>query len=425
MDPNQYPSFLTFDANSTNAEMFREDFVCNAFLSIQGCGLEQQLEAVYRSIVVHNAREMPGNTDPNAGFIRNNAVFAIVIVSDEEDGSVRDCRYAERDARGRPLPCQDALSVFDSTSPNWSSADLNLRFYMYRVGSPQDPTWPLDRYIDPANPNRGFLSVKPGHPDQVIFASIAGVPINLPMTSNGSVDYDMLLGRDGMGGFTGMSPEGPVSMQQANMDPMCTQRVVPACRREGSSFDPRACDTTAQYFAWPSRRLAEVARRFGQNGTISSICRSNYSDALRQIVERIQQRLAGRCLPRALQTTPETCGGSRTMNCAMPGTPVRVNCVVRETLPATVRASEWCTAAHGRAPAGRDRATGREVCQVTQVEVPLGGQAPAGAHGYFYDTSPDPSAPECRQRISFTMGDSLPNGAEARIECVQTSSGTN
>jgi hypothetical protein len=215
-------------------------------------------------------------------------------------------------------------------------------------------------------------------------------------------------------------------MQQANMDPMCTQRVVPACRREGSSYDPRACDTTAQYFAWPSRRLAQVAQRFGQNGTISSICRSNYSDALRQIVERIQQRLAGRCLPRALQTDPpEACSATRMSNCFMPGQAVRVNCVVRETLPAAIQAAQWCTAEHGRAPAGRDRATGREVCLVTQVPVPIGMQPPAGAHGYFYDTSPDPSAPECRQRISFTMGDSLPNGAEARIECVQTSSGTN
>src|SRR5581483_12127258 len=98
--------------------------------------------------------------------------------------------------------------------------------------------------------------------------------------------------------------------RQRNMDPNCTTRTVPACRREGTTWDPAhpTCDTASQYFAWPSRRIVQVARVFAehyQNGTISSICRSDYSSALSQIVQRIQNRLAGRCLPRTLQTNPE------------------------------------------------------------------------------------------------------------------------
>src|SRR5581483_5128873 len=146
-DPNQYPSFLTFDATMTSDPMyaanFRDDFVCNAFLAIQGCGLEAQLESAYRALVIHNPRAEAGNRDPNAGFVRDDAVLGIVMLTDEEDGSVRDCRYAERDASGRPRPCNDALSVYDVTSPAWSSSDLNLRFYMYQPGGPQDPNWTL------------------------------------------------------------------------------------------------------------------------------------------------------------------------------------------------------------------------------------------------------------------------------------------
>jgi len=444
---DQYPNFLEFNSDNIATmpgyvNSFREDFVCNALLSVGGCGLEQQLESAYRALVIRQSRAgIPGNMDPNAGFVREGAVLAIVLVTDEEDGSVRDCRYAEPgdpDGVCRPMTGRgSALEVFDSTNPNWSSADLNLRFYLYTPGGAQDPTWPINRYIDPMRPARGFTSLKPGRPDLVIFASIAGVPINLPQVAGSSdpsdpanIDWSTLLGRmpDGSDGFTGMSTEGPVSMRQRNPDTNCATRVVPACRREGSTFMPDACDTTRQYFAWPSRRIAEVARRFAttyQNGAISSICRGDYSEALRQIVQRIQNRLAGRCLPRVLDTTPRLCtpGAPRTdasVACVepTPTTTVQVNCVVRESLPGTVRAADWCVPGRGRRPGGLDT-NRRETCLVNQLPVVLG-QRPAGGEGFFYDTTPDEGAGACPQRISFTSNAGLANGASAIIECVQS-----
>ncbi len=295
-DPNQYPSFLTFDAASTDPAVFRDDFVCNAYLRFGGCGIEQQLEAAYRALVVHDARARPGNTSPNAGFVRDGAVLAIVLLTDEEDGSVRDCRFAEAG-----VACSDAISVFDSATSRWASGDLNLRFYLYAPGSAQDPTWPLERYMDPAHPARGFTSLKPGHPEDVVFAALAGVPMQLPTTSTGGTDWGALLGRnpDGSDGLVAMSAEGPISMRQRNIDPACSTRVVPACRREGSTYNPAmpACDTTAQYYAWPSRRIANVARRFDETygtGLVRSICRNDDTDAVRAIAGLVQRRLAGR-----------------------------------------------------------------------------------------------------------------------------------
>jgi len=291
-EPNQYPSFLTFSAASTTPTEFRDDVVCNAYLSTGGCGLEQQLESAYRALVVRNPRARPGNTDPNAGFVRDDAVLGIVMLTDEEDGSVRDCRYAEPG-----VPCTDAIEVFDGTSEGWASRDLNLRFYLYTPGSSQDPTWNIDRYINPARPSRGFTSLKPGAPQLVVFGAIAGVPMNLPPRSGVVVDWDTLLGRtpDGSDGLTAMSAEGPVSMRQRNMDPSCPSRVVPACRREGSSYDPArpACDTMVQYFALPSRRVAQVVRRFDEtyrNGVIGSICRNDYSEFMRAFARQVTSR---------------------------------------------------------------------------------------------------------------------------------------
>ncbi|MFO0604512.1 MAG: hypothetical protein U0324_15125 [Polyangiales bacterium] len=288
-DPEAYPAFLTFDADGSDAAAFRDDFVCNAYLSTGGCGLEQQLESAYRALVVHNPRAQPGNTDPNAGFVRDDAVLGIVVLTDEEDGSTRDCRYAENG-----VPCADATSVFDIMSTQWAGGDLNLRFYLYAPGSPQDPTWPIDRYIDRHHPARGFTSLKPGHPERVVFAAIAGVPLDLP-TRGERVDWDALLGRssDGADGYVGESAEGPVSMRPRNLDPGCPTRVVPACRREGTR-PGASCRQSAQYFAQPSRRVAQVARAFDEaygNGTVSSICRNDYAPALRGLVSRIQSQL--------------------------------------------------------------------------------------------------------------------------------------
>jgi hypothetical protein len=423
-NPDVYPSFLTFEASATNANEFRDDFICNAYLNSEGCGLEQQLESAYRALVSHNARAMPGNTDPNAGFVRDDAVLAIVMLTDEEDGSVRDCRFAEPG-----FPCENGTEVYDSQSSAWGSADLNLRFYKYTPGTAQDPTWSIDRYIDPMRPNRGFLSLKPGRPELVIFSAIAGVPITLPMrtTSQGErVDWNALLGTapNGSDGLVGMSPEGAISMRQNNSNHACTDHVVPACRREGSA-PTDSCLASVQYYASPSRRIARVAQRFSElhdNGTISSICKNDYTSALSQIVERIGARTAVRCLPRALETTPPICTSTVTRNCAMPGTSVTVNCTVREILPVGTTAATACRAARGRTPTDRDTTTGRAACLVQQVALPLGGVPPAGQVGFFYDTRTNPSAPDCRQNVRFTEGAEPVPGSTSVIECVQANS---
>jgi hypothetical protein len=287
---DQFPPFLLFDASFSNATMFTEEIACTAVLSIGGCGLEQQLEAAYRAVRVHDASRRVGNTDVNAGFLRDDSVFALLLLTDEEDGSVRDCRWTESgDPDGDCSRRMSATAVFDTTSPDWASVDLNLRGYLYIPGSAQDPTWNLNRYVDPANPRRGFLGVRPGRERDVVFGAITGVPL-------GMTDLDALLGAaaDGSQGYTGMSAEGPVSMRQRNMDPNCSTRVVPACRREGSDYVPEACDTTRQYFALPARRIVEVARRVQAtvgNGVVGSICANDYAPTMRAFAAKVSARL--------------------------------------------------------------------------------------------------------------------------------------
>lgn len=266
---------------------------CHATLGTAGCGVEQPLEAALRALT-----SRAGASGPNAGFLRRDAVLAVLVVSDEDDGSVRDCR--QHDGVG---PCVDARSVWEPGSSAWASPDLNLRFYLYTPQSAQDPTWPLDRYVDPQRLNRGLLGLKPGHPERVVFGAVTGVPLALPARPDGGTDWRVLLGAspDGRDGYAGDSAEGRVSMRAADRDPACPNRVVPACRARGSSASRAGCDLASQYYAWPARRLAEVARRLDEsglcgggpcrNGMVASICDAGDSSPLSRFAGMVARRL--------------------------------------------------------------------------------------------------------------------------------------
>ena len=314
---------------------------------------------------------------------------------------------------------------------------------MYQTCSAQDPTWPIERYVDPANPTAGLLSLKPNHPERILFAAIAGVPLTIPTVGTGAgatTDWDRLLGApsargadDFCGRDTSMlgaltSAEGPISMQQANADTACPMRVVPACRREGSPYSPTACTSDLQYFAWPSRRIIEVARRFDQdpvcngaacgNGLVTSICSNNYGSAMQQIVTKIQSRLVVPCLPRVLQTTTDASNH------------VTVQCVVRETLPVEIDACDPTHALNDpmvngvRAPMHQMVAgVNRRVCEIDQVATDSSSHEALPGTGWFYDVTPNPASPQCTQRISFTS-DAVPvNGSTTSLECIQSVTG--
>jgi hypothetical protein len=73
-----------------------ETFSCIARLGTEGCGFEQQLEAMRRAL--------DGSVPENAGFLREDARLAIVFVSDEDDCSVKNLEMFDLTtvALGRP-----------------------------------------------------------------------------------------------------------------------------------------------------------------------------------------------------------------------------------------------------------------------------------------------------------------------------------
>ena len=336
-DQNQFPNFIKYcsntqdascdvagpNASTRNLDVFSDWFKCNAGIFISGCGLEQQLESTWRALVQNDARAAPGSMSPNAGFLREGAVLAIVMLTDEEDGSVRQCDNDQGFSMQTGGNCTDARDVYNLASMDWAHpTNPDLRFYLYNAGDRRDPTWNLNRYYNTAPASaanrwtRDLLSLKPGHPERVVFVAIAGVPLEVPTRPAGGqtvTDWDALLGRsmdgpDNFGGrdsFTAISGmqevAGPFSMRAANMDPNCSH-VVPACRRAGSTYNPIMTCSNSQQMAFPSRRIVEIARRFDEhpacngqpcrNGLVASICATNLTVAMRGVVQRISARVS-------------------------------------------------------------------------------------------------------------------------------------
>ncbi|MDP3277903.1 MAG: hypothetical protein Q8Q09_22150, partial [Deltaproteobacteria bacterium] len=317
-----------------------------------------------------------------------------------------------------------------------------------------DPTWKLDRYYNtrPANtPNRwtrDLLSLKPGHPERIVFAGILGVPLVIPTrmaAEQSTIQWDQLLGapaaaspddfygRDSTTAISGtQGTAGPFSMRAANPDPLC-EHVVPACRTEGSTYDPaRACAGTStspgQSLAFPSRRIVEIARRFDEtpacngqpcrNGIVASICANDFSSAMDAVLQKIILRITPKCLPRPLVVQPNADGTES------------VTCVVREELPVGQTA---CDPARGRRdpenPADRtttdSAGISRTVCIVDQVPTYAEGapnalQPVSGDAGWYYDRRPVVEPGACTRQIRFSTQGEPSTGSTIRLECVQS-----
>jgi len=371
-----FPSYLDFPDDSKDPEALGASFGCVARTGAGGCGFEQQLEAALKAVAPKSnasfSRGTTGHGDgENAGFLRQDSVLMVIEVSDEEDSSIPDSSKA----------------LFDVTTGD--NKRLNIRQYL----SPE-LLHPAGRFVD------GLKALRPENPALVIFGAIVGVPLEAESLYAGDIqDFDAILGLK--------------SMQFREAEPSTNGTILP---------EP-AC-TSASGTAYPARRFVEVAKGFGRNGVVRSICSDDFSGALDAVVQKLATQLTGACFDEAVTRDSEG----------------RIDCEVIEVL--AVDDKTGCDASLGRTPADPDHITGpdgkqRKVCKVHQVAVELDRKACEsagetnpedclarsndGTAGWYYD---DFSAHlrECTQQIGFTAGAPLRKGAHAQFSCGRTRS---
>ena len=216
--------------NGGDATSLSETFSCLARLGTEGCGLEQQLEAAHRALTTQAA-------GPNAGFVREGSLLAVVFVTDEDDCSASD------------------PSIFEP------GALATLGPYGTRCAEHPELLHPVSRYSEMLRGLRfGDQRLNP-----VVVAAITGAPNDL-VGDPSRINYDALLTDPRM---------------NYSRDPLDETRLTPAC------------DVTGVGSAVPGRRIVQLVQDFAAtgDGVVQSICEDDFSPAVRAIAELIAARV--------------------------------------------------------------------------------------------------------------------------------------
>jgi hypothetical protein len=415
----QYPPFLSFIGDAkigpvTDPVKFSSDVGCIATLGTGGCGFEEQLESPFKALWPSVYTDPAGNVKPNPfvfisinqpgtmgkgdvpaaqggnlGFLRNTvadglSLIAVVVVTDEEDCSVSKTDHL------RPT------NQLEDASP-YRKEDINLRCYYH----PEFSYSIEERYL------KGFRMLRQGNEKLVVFAAITGVPTDLvdkaalpDFTDDAARNsfYDNILGDPRMQ----QVPDSMVGTGQGNLVPSCVRMVA---------GDPMPST------AYPPQRIVQLAKAFGTNGIVQSICQDDFGPAMEAIINIIANQLGEVCLPRPLvrqSSGKVACNVVWELPKTKPnGAATPLDC---SELPYLGPVDE------GRAPLN---AAGGKNCKVKQLPVVLTDSqaktAPAG-EGWFYDDYTTDVVKTCsktqQQRVAFTADAKPPTGVTVKLECL-------
>jgi hypothetical protein len=352
------------DDDQNNAPIW-EDFGCVAELGTNGCGIEQPLEAARRALdpAGHGA---PGG--PNGGFLRSDSLLAIVFVTDEDDCSTNDSGIVE-----------------DSSKPELACVEQAHRLI------------PVQQYYN------FFVGLRGGDGDRVVVAAITGLPRN-------EVGDELLWN---------LGKSVDILRQFRDREIEENDEVPAICTSQLQGTTPNALGDGAA----PPVRLAQLIEKFGMNAYMGSICRSDWSEALRAITRKIQAKLDGVCVSRTLaSTSPEVC---RVIETRVDDAPCP-NLLPDGAAAKTRSSSQW------RRDLGVVRSTfngvetNRRECEILATDYD-GDGCPDGAadcqnenytgslNGWFYDST-DADCPN--GQVRFTSEDTTGDGSTVRLECL-------
>jgi hypothetical protein len=297
---SEYPPFLSFELGQTDPVVLARDFGCIANLGTTGCGFEQQLEAGLKALWpkvyvdaegrAHSPEDNPiqflsasesgryGRGDQpleeggNLGFLRNDpaqglSLVAIIVVSDEEDCSSSDTSHF--------------VSTNNPDNP-LSRQGINLRCHYNKQN-----LFDIERYV------LGYKGLRPGNEQLVVFGAIAGVPPDLvDEQARAEVDFESDESPSREAYYERLLTDPRMQEVPVNQDVPSLANVTPSCTREDASGEPAN--------AYPPRRMVEVARAFGPNGIVQSICQDDFGPAIDAILAPMVYQLQSAAL-----TTPE------------------------------------------------------------------------------------------------------------------------
>jgi hypothetical protein len=264
-----------------------EAFQCFGPMGIAGCGFEEQLEAVYRAIL----RTAHADED-QYGFIRDDAILAVVLVSDEADGSFNRAAYGNAgpyDLEGSRAFWQDAEDTFPTSAVSWNAGvecspqggdglpydacvpqDYDIDGNVISQGDAADRGvfHPVSRYIDLLQSYEDDKRER-NLDQEVLVSGILGVPVGY---DGGELTYRN-------------DPTDPDFMHNFGIGPGCVSQLeVPGLDDEGKAVPPVRQKAFVEHFA------------VGDDVNLFSICEDDWSLALEAIAETIRKQIKPSCM---------------------------------------------------------------------------------------------------------------------------------
>jgi hypothetical protein len=384
-----YPAFLSFSASKDDAAQSAKDLACIASLGTGGCGFEQPLEAALKALWPEvdpmanpdgqnritflgddQGFGVLGHGDAeNIGFLRNDpetglSVIAVVVVSDEDDGSSNNTHHF---TPAKFLDPKDPLS----------KVSLDLR----AMATPEE-LYPLQRYTN------GLRALRPLNENLVVFGAIAGVPPDLVKDEAIAKAESSDTAREAFYDAVLNDPRMQERIDPATADKTVNEKLLPSCVTDSGK-------------AFPPRRLVQVARGYGKNGFIQSVCQDNLAPAVHALAKHIGSRLGSGCI-NAHQATDGDGRAACDVVWELPPP---------HTAPAGVPVS--CDDLDFASAAGKSDVNGGELCKIAQAAVQDG---KATGEGWFVEAAQG-SCPSSGQHVAFSKKAQPPAGVRVFIDC--------
>ncbi|HTJ42626.1 MAG TPA: hypothetical protein VL463_11060 [Kofleriaceae bacterium] len=262
-------------------------FSCMAQLGTDGCGLEAHLESMRTALDPANAF--------NAGFIRKDAYLGIVIIGDEDDCSAKDPSvFSPSDTAKGPINFRCAeygVTCDGDTDP------LHMQVKGVRANcKPREDSqyiFPVQRYID-------FVKGLKSDPKSIVVADIG-------------------------------APKEPWVIGDNTYEQKPTEPALQASCQSSTGF------------AVPTLRVQTFTGAFPDRNSFSTICNTDFSDALINIAQLIKEVIGDPCIE----------GTLKDIDLNTPG--VQPDCVVSQvTDPGTAMETEKilpeCDGSHSNTP---------------------------------------------------------------------------
>ena len=309
----------TGDGTADNPSNFDGDirplFQCMALLGQGGCGFESQFKSTLTAL---QKAALPADKDAdNGGFLRDDALLAIVMVTNEDDCSVADDSLlltpavnSAADATGLgalwSYRCNEFGHLCDGTPPP-HGYDFSTKSFDLPDGKMSSPDMPgtggvvLHHCVsaEDSGPRTDPLVTIPegehkGDPDPTMGHLWPTVDLFTRYVKSLKSDEDDIL----VAAIT-----GPVEEMGAKY------RVVPYDNANGET-DPNidhSCVFPAPNggppeYGDPAVRIAQWVSGFGANGAIYPICADTFATAMNGIAEKLHQKLGASCLSSNIAT---------------------------------------------------------------------------------------------------------------------------